>query len=79
MGVDSVLAEGGAQLHWGLVQAGLVNRVPGLSAPKLLGGQGAKSPVGGQGFPHPTRPPPSSSPTLTRLGEDILLESEVTG
>lgn len=79
MGVDSVLAEGGAQLHWGLVQAGLVNRVQAYLAPKLLGGQGAKSPVGGQGFPHPDQALSLSSPTLTRLGEDILLESEVTG
>ena len=79
MGVDSVLAEGGAQLHWGLVQAGLVNRVQAYLAPKLLGGQGAKSPVGGQGFPHPDQALSLSSPPLTRLGEDILLDSEVTG
>lgn len=79
MGVDSVLAEGGAQLHWGLCRQGLVNRVQAYLAPKLLGARGPSPRWGARAFPTRTRPSPSSSPTLTRLGEDILLESEVTG
>ena len=79
MEVDSVLLEGGAALHWSAVQAGIVNKVQAYLAPKILGGQGAKSPVGGQGFPHPDQALRLAPPTLTRLGEDILLESEVIG
>lgn len=75
-GVDSVLAEGGSALHWSLVRDGLVNRVQAYLAPKLLGGQGAKSPVGGQGFPHPDQALRLAPPTLTPLGEDLLWESE---
>ena len=77
MEVDSVLLEGGAALHWSAVQAGIVNKVQAYLAPKILGGQEAKSPVGGQGFPHPDQALKLKAPTLTRLGEDILLESEV--
>lgn len=77
MEVDSVLLEGGAALHWSAVQAGIVNKVQAYLAPKILGGQEAKSPVGGQGFPHPDQALRLKPPTLTRLGEDILLESEV--
>ena len=75
-GVDSVLAEGGSALHWSLVRDGLVNRVQAYLAPKILGGQGAQSPVGGQGFPHPDQALRLAPPTLTPLGEDLLWESE---
>ena len=77
MGVDSVLLEGGATLHWAAVEAGLVHKVQAYIAPKILGGKTAKSPVGGQGFAHPDQALSLKSPALTRLGQDILIESEV--
>lgn len=77
MGVDSVLAEGGSAIHWSLVQNGLVDRVQAYIAPKILGGTQAKSPVGGEGFPHPDQALQLKSPVLTQLGQDILWESEV--
>ena len=77
MGVDSVLLEGGATLHWAAVEAGLVHKVQAYIAPKILGGKTAKSPVGGQGFAHPDQALILKSPALTRLGQDILIESEV--
>ena len=77
MGVDSVLLEGGAALHWAAVEAGLVHKVQAYIAPKILGGKTAKSPVGGQGFAHPDQALILKSPALTRLGQDILIESEV--
>lgn len=77
MGVDSVLLEGGATLHWAAVEAGLVHKVQAYIAPKILGGKTAKSPVGGQGFAHPDQALILKSPVLTRLGQDILIESEV--
>ena len=42
-----------AALHWSAVEAGVVHKVQAYLAPKILGGQEAKSPVGGQGFPDP--------------------------
>ena len=77
MGVDSVLAEGGAQLHWGLVQAGLVNRVQAYLAPKLLGGRG-QVPGGGPGLSHPDQAL-SSPPLPSPVWGGHSLESEVTG
>lgn len=77
MGVDSVLAEGGSAIHWSLVQSGLVDRVQAYIAPKILGGSQAKSPVGGEGFPHPDQALQLKTPRLTQLGRDILWESEV--
>ena len=75
--MDSVLIEGGAQLHWAALESGVVNKVQAYVAPKLLGGETAKSPIGGQGFPHPDQAVRLKNPKLTRLGEDFLMESEV--
>lgn len=75
--VDSILVEGGAAMHWSFLEAGLADRVLAYVAPKLLGGQGAKTPVGGQGFPHPDQAVQLKNTAFTLLGEDLLLEGEV--
>ena len=75
--IDSILLEGGAQLHWSALKAGLVHKVQAYLAPKLLGGETAKSPIGGQGFPTPDEAVILKNPVLTHLGEDLLIESEV--
>lgn len=75
--VDSVLVEGGASMHWSFLEAGLADRVQAYVAPKLLGGQSAKGPVGGQGFPHPDQAVRLKNTVFTLLGEDLLLEGEV--
>ena len=75
--IDSVLIEGGAALHWSALQQGLVQRVQVYIAPKLFGGSAAKSPIGGLGVAEPTDAFRLSAPTVTRLGDDLLLESEV--
>ena len=77
--IDSVLLEGGGTLNWAALQSGIVQKVQAYLAPKLLGGGRAKTPVEGQGFPHPDQAVALGAPTVTRLGDDILLESEVVG
>lgn len=75
--VDSLLVEGGATLNWSFLQHGLVQKLQCYLAPKLFGGAAAKSPIGGIGVPHPDQAFPLSSPRITPLGRDLLLESEV--
>lgn len=48
--ICSVLAEGGGQIHFSLLKAGLVDKVCMFIAPELIGGQGALTPVEGEGF-----------------------------
>lgn len=75
--IDSVLLEGGAELNWSMLEAGLVQKVQVYLAPKLLGGLTARSPIGGQGVPEPGRGWRLENSVIHPIGEDFLIESEV--
>lgn len=77
--LDSVLLEGGGQLHEAALRAGLVNHVCAYIAPKLLGGAQAKTPVEGLGAPTPGQAAQLSGLHITHLEEDLLLEYDVIG
>jgi diaminohydroxyphosphoribosylaminopyrimidine deaminase/5-amino-6-(5-phosphoribosylamino)uracil reductase len=49
MGIDSILVEGGGTLNDNLLKTGLVNELNVYIAPKLFGGEKAKTPVEGSG------------------------------
>jgi riboflavin biosynthesis pyrimidine reductase len=48
-GLDSVLVEGGGQVHASALAEGVVHRVLGFVAPLMVGGQEARTPVEGPG------------------------------
>ncbi len=75
--IDSILLEGGGTLCWSALSSGLVHKVQAYIAPKLLGGRQAPTPLMGQGVDRADRAFELSQPSITQLGEDILLESEV--
>lgn len=77
MKIDSILLEGGARLNASALESGIVSRVLVYIAPKIMGGCTAPGPVGGQGVDSPDQAYRLSDPEITRLGPDILLESEV--
>ena len=56
---------------------GIVQQVQAYIAPKLFGGRDAKTPVEGVGVPAPTNAFRLKNSRLERLGEDLLIESEV--
>lgn len=75
--IDSILLEGGGTLNWAALESGIVQRVLTYIAPKLFGGQLAKTPVEGVGVPTPGNAFLLKDSILTRLGDDFLIESEV--
>ena len=75
--IDSILLEGGSTLNWGMLESGLVNKIQAYIAPKIFGGDKSKTPVGGVGAVKPDDGLITSPTEITRLGNDILLESEV--
>lgn len=77
MNIDSILLEGGSQLNYSALKAGIVNRVQAYIAPKIFGGASAFSPVGGEGVSSPEECFMLSDPEIRRFGDDFLIEWEV--
>lgn len=73
-GLDSILLEGGAELAFAALEAGIVHKVQAYIAPKLIGGSTAKTPLGGTGFAHMSDALTLKNATVTPLGADFLLE-----
>lgn len=75
--IDSLLLEGGASLNWSALQSGIVNKVQAYIAPKIFGGDTAKTPVGGLGVESPSQAFELQMRSVERIGTDILVESDV--
>lgn len=76
-GIDSILLEGGATLNWTALQSGIVQKVMAYIAPKLFGGETAKTPISGLGFSTPANGIVLKNTSLQQLGNDILIEGEI--
>lgn len=75
--IDSVLLEGGGTLNWAALEQGIVQKVLAYIAPKLAGGKDAKTPVEGTGIDRMARAVRLEHSTVTQIGADFLIESEV--
>jgi diaminohydroxyphosphoribosylaminopyrimidine deaminase/5-amino-6-(5-phosphoribosylamino)uracil reductase len=75
--IDSILLEGGGALNWSALQSGIVKKVQCYIAPKLFGGEGAKSPIAGIGVDFPDKAFLLKNSRVIQIGEDIMIESEV--
>lgn len=72
-GIDSILLEGGGELNDSALRAGIVQEVRAFIAPKLFGGSGAKTPVGGIGVELPDQAVKLALDEVRRAGEDLML------
>lgn len=77
MKIDSILLEGGGELNWSMLRAGLVNKVQAYIAPKIFGGGDAKSAVSGMGVPAPDNAFMLYDTKIRHFGDDIMIESRV--
>ena len=77
LNIDSVLIEGGGELNWSALEAGIVDKVQTYIAPKIFGGVGAKSPVAGLGADKPDDAFMLETVAIKHFGDDILIESRV--
>lgn len=76
--IDSVLVEGGGSIHGSLLETGCVNRVYAYIAPKLIGGESAKSPVEGNGIREMAAAKRLSDMTMFQLGEDLCVTGRLS-
>ena len=79
MEICSVFVEGGGQVNFSLLKAGLVDKVHAFIAPKLIGGREALTPVEGAGFAELTEAVELERTTVETIGQDILLTGYVKG
>lgn len=77
--IDSILLEGGATLNFSALEEGIVDKVQIYIAPKIIGGENAKTPVGGKGIDILREAFRVEKLTSRLLGKDILLEGYVKG
>lgn len=75
--IDSLLIEGGASLNFSALESGVVNRVHCYIAPKLVGGQTAKTPIGGEGISDLSQAVKLKMNSIEMVGEDVLIDYEV--
>lgn len=73
----SVLVEGGGELHAGMFEAGLVDKVYAYVAPKLIGGRDAPGPLGGTGIERLDQATRLTEMDVTRLGDDFVISGYV--
>ena len=69
----SLLIEGGARVNWSFLAGGYVDKVHAFIAPMLMGGETAKTSVGGTGFDSPQTALRLRSVTVEQIGADILV------
>lgn len=72
--IDSVLLEGGSSINYSALEQGIVDKVIAFIAPKLLGGDCAKTPVGGKGRSKIEDAFILKDITLSNFQEDIMIE-----
>jgi len=73
LGIDSVLVEGGGEIHGSFFESGMVNRVYAYIAPKIITGKNAKNPVGGSGIKLMRDAYELKNVDVTRFGDDIMI------
>lgn len=75
--ITSVFVEGGGTVNFSLLKAGLVDKVYAFVAPKIIGGQEAKTPVEGEGFATLAEAVELTALEAGNIGRDVMLTGYV--
>jgi len=75
--VTSVLVEGGGTLLGSLFDDGLVDKVITFVAPAIIGGNEAKTAIGGKGFDKVIDSPRLEHITVEKFGDDVMISGYV--
>jgi diaminohydroxyphosphoribosylaminopyrimidine deaminase/5-amino-6-(5-phosphoribosylamino)uracil reductase len=75
--MTNVLVEGGGELLGSLFDAGAIDEVHVFIAPKIIGGQSAKSPIGGAGVDQIASALNLADLEKRHVGDDIYLHGRI--
>ena len=76
-GIDSLLLEGGGTLNAAFLEAGCVDEVWTFIAPKIIGGEGAKTPVSGKGIAKMNDAIQLQNIDIQNINGDILIKGKI--
>lgn len=77
LGIDSVLLEGGGTLNYSALETGIVDEVITFIAPKIIGGDNAKTPVEGIGRDLMKNAFNLKDIKILRFDEDIMIQGKI--
>lgn len=75
--IDSILLEGGSTLNYSVLDEGIVDKVISFIAPKIIGGEKAKTPVGGEGREYMRDAIALKNIKVSTFGEDVVIEGRI--
>jgi diaminohydroxyphosphoribosylaminopyrimidine deaminase / 5-amino-6-(5-phosphoribosylamino)uracil reductase len=75
LGINSILVEGGSTVHFSFIKSGLFKRLYATVSPIIIGGDLAKSAVGGEGFPTLLESARLDFIKCEKVGPDYILEA----
>ena len=78
MGIDSLLLEGGSCLNAAFLEADCVDEVYAFIAPKIIGGEHSKSPIGGKGIELMKDAITFDKVEIEQIENDILIKGRIT-
>lgn len=77
--IDSILLEGGSELNYSALDAGIVDKVVSFIAPKIIGGKDAKAPVEGLGRSTIGECINLNDISVSKIEDDIVIEAYIKG
>jgi len=76
-GIDSVLLEGGGRLNYSALKSGIVDKANFFIAPKIIGGETARTPVEGEGIEYMKDAIMLHKTEFYKFGDDIMIEGYI--
>lgn len=75
--IDSLLVEGGSTLNFSLIEENLVDRIISFIAPKIIGGESAKTPIGGRGILRMEDVISLKNIEYKQFGKDFMIQGDI--
>ena len=75
--IDSLLLEGGSELNYSALEEGIVDKINAFIAPKIIGGKGAKTAIGGIGKASMEEAILIKNIEIHNFGTDIMIEGYI--
>lgn len=79
LNIDSILLEGGSTLSFSALEDKIVDKIQAYIAPKIIGGEKSKTPVGGKGIEKLSNAIMLENMKVISVGTDFLIEGYLKG